>query len=114
MGRGAVLEALFRAFRGVKGDAKQRLLSFPNPSRTYDGLRHGIVFWGYDRTFEISFCVEEAALSKIDPATHPNEAGFLDTFDVNCARIQEAASRVYTQHPNDSWTFDYVVTAVDL
>lgn len=90
------------------------MLSFPNLSRSYDEQRHGVDFWGYDKTFEILFCVEEAALSKVDPATSLEEAGFLDTFDNNRERIEQAAGRIYNQHPNSSSSFAFIVKAADL
>jgi hypothetical protein len=66
---------------------KSRALNFPNPSRSYDETGHGVRFWGYDQTFEVSFFVEDGALSKVHPDTTVNEAGFLNTFDVNRVSI---------------------------
>ena len=52
-----------------RSNTKAGALNFPNPSRSYDETGHGVRFWGYDQTFEISFFVEEGALSKINPET---------------------------------------------
>jgi Protein of unknown function (DUF1488) len=72
-------------------------LHFPNASRNYDPARHCICFWGHDSTFEISFCLDEDALFKISPYADRDEASLLHVFDVNLARIQEAASVTYSR-----------------
>jgi hypothetical protein len=36
-------------------------LHFPNPSRYFDEKSSRILFWGYDRTIEVSFFLETAA-----------------------------------------------------
>ena len=73
-----------------------RGLNFPNPSRSYDQKGHGVRFWGYDKTIEVSFFIEEGALAKIHSAISRDEAGFLNAFDVNCDRIREVAGNVYS------------------
>lgn len=73
-------------------------LNFPNPSRSYDESGHGVRFWGYDSTLEVSFFVEDAALSKMEPATNEDEASFLAVFDANRARICEVAGDIYLPH----------------
>lgn len=45
-------------------------IDFPNQSRSYDGKRHGVRFWGHDSAREVSFLVEEAALAHIDQPHH--------------------------------------------
>ena len=89
-------------------------LNFPNPSRSYDKAGHGVSFWGYDQTFEISFLVEERALLKIKPDTGSDEAGFLDTFDVNLEQIREAASNVYARRRKALHIFSFTLTDSDV
>ena len=79
-------------------------LNFPNPSRSYDETGHGVRFWGYDRTLEIAFFLEEGALSKVHPDTTVTEAGFLNTFDANRERICEVASNIYSRRQKPSYT----------
>lgn len=79
-------------------------LNFPNPSRSYDATRHCVRFWAYDEALEISFFVETAALSGIDPATAQSEAGFLSAFDLHRDRIFKAADHVYSRHSKGSYT----------
>lgn len=89
------------------------MLNFSNPSRSYDEVRHGVCFWGYDRTFEVSFFVEELALLKIDPNSRKDEPGFLDTFDHHRDRIRAAANAVYSRRSRHSNVFSYTVTDAD-
>jgi len=72
-------------------------LHFPNASRNYDPTRHGVCFWGHDSMFEVSFHVDEEALCKISPYANRDEASLLCVFDVNRARIEEAASVAYSR-----------------
>ena len=88
-------------------------LDFPNPSRSYDETRHGVRFWGYDRTFEVSFFVEEGALWKINSETRADEVGFLRTFDLNRGRIQKVAGNVYSRRHKDSHVFSFSLTDSD-
>jgi hypothetical protein len=74
-------------------------LHFPNASRNYDATRHCVRFWGHDSTTEVSFYLEEDALFKISPYSDRDEASMLHVFDVNLARIQEAASIAYGRSP---------------
>jgi len=92
---------------------KSRALNFPNPSRSYDETGHGVRFWGYDQTFEVSFFVEDGALSKVHPDTTVNEAGFLNTFDVNRDQICKVASDIYFQRRKASYIFSYTLTSSD-
>jgi Protein of unknown function (DUF1488) len=66
-------------------------LHFPNASRNYNPTRHRVCFWDHDSTFEVSFHVDEAALCKISPYANRDETSLLRVFDVNRARIEEAA-----------------------
>ena len=79
-------------------------LNFPNPSRSYDDAGHFVRFWGYDRALEISFFLEEGALSKVHPDTTANEAGFLNAFDAHRMRICEVASKIYSRRRKASYT----------
>lgn len=88
-------------------------LSFPNPSRSYDETGHGVRFWGYDRTIEVSFFVEEGALSKIDSRTSADETAILDAFDVNCDRIREVASHIYSRRRKAAFVFSFRLTDSD-
>jgi hypothetical protein len=92
---------------------KSRVLNFPNPSRSYDETGHGVRFWGYDQTLEVSFFVEAGALSKVRPDTTETEAGFLNTFDVNRDRICKVASNIYSRSRKASYIFSYTLTSSD-
>jgi hypothetical protein len=72
-------------------------LHFPNASRSYDPARHCVCFWGHDSTFEIAFSLDEEALGKISPYADRDEASLLHVFDVNRARIEEAAIAAYSR-----------------
>jgi hypothetical protein len=72
-------------------------LSFPNPSRSFDGSRNRVCFWGYDRAIEISFFAEESAMLKLCPELEPVEAGFLSAFDGARTKIRRAAMKVYVR-----------------
>ena len=93
--------------------AARMALNFPNPSRSYDETGHGVHFWGYDQTFEISFFVGADALSKINSETPPDEAGFLSTFDDNCDRIREVAGTIYARRHKAAHIFSYILTDAD-
>ena len=46
---------------------RNKTLSFPNFSRSFDETRNRVRFWGYDSAIEISFFVEAAAVQKLVP-----------------------------------------------
>jgi hypothetical protein len=92
---------------------KSGAVNFPNPSRSYDDTGHGVRFWGYDKTIEIAFFVEEEALSKVNPETSADEAGFLDTFDVNRDRICKVAGDIYSRRRRASYIFSYALKKSD-
>ncbi len=71
-------------------------INFPNQSRSYDGKRHGVRFWGHDSSREVSFLVEEDALTQIDRTTPRTEDEFLVAFDANRDRIFKAARKAYS------------------
>jgi hypothetical protein len=87
----------------------RKALSFPNPSRSYDDVGHGVRFWGYDETIEVSFFVEEAALLKLAPETTQDEAGFLHRFDAERERIHEVAGNIYARQGRASRVFAYTL-----
>jgi hypothetical protein len=89
-------------------------LSFPNPSRNYDESVHGVRFWGYDQTFEITFFIEAGALLKINSNTKTDEAGFLETFDVNLNRIRKLAGKIYSRRRKASHIFSFTMSISDL
>ena len=70
-------------------------------------------FWGYDRTFEISFFVGKGALAQLDPAMPPGESGLLDTFDAHRERIREVAGNVYARRRKAAHIFSYTLLASD-
>ncbi len=72
-------------------------IDFPNQSRSYDSRQHGVRFWGHDDACEVSFLVEEEALSQIDRTTSQTESGFLVAFDGNRERIIAAARKAYSR-----------------
>lgn len=89
------------------------VLNFSNPSRSYDETRHGVLFWGYDQTFEISFFIEADALAKIGSTTLEEEELRLQSFDANRERIHEVATSVYSKRRKDSYIFSYTLTCAD-
>jgi hypothetical protein len=72
-------------------------LSFPNPSRSYDGTRHGVWFWGYDNAREITFLVEDRVLMNFDSALGSDEAGVLASFDRHRNEILKIAMALYAE-----------------
>ena len=72
-------------------------LSFPNQSRSYDGRRRLVRFWGQDNTSEISFLVEVSALRRLVPHTARLEDEYLHAFDSARDRIHQAACKVYSR-----------------
>jgi Protein of unknown function (DUF1488) len=77
-------------------------LHFPNASRHYNPTQRCVCFWGHDSAFEISFHLDEDA--------DRDEASLLHVFDVNRARIQEAASVAYSRQQQNY----YRLSASDL
>jgi hypothetical protein len=72
-------------------------INFPNPSRSYDPKHRCVRFWGHDDAREVTFLVEEEAITRMDQTTAPTEAGFLVAFDDNRDRIFTAARKVYSR-----------------
>jgi hypothetical protein len=71
-------------------------LTFPNASRSYDGDRHRVRFWGYDSALEVPFFLDEDALFRLDPKTTNSETAMLATFDASLDRIHAVAGRMYS------------------
>src|SRR4051794_20922297 len=71
-------------------------IDFPNQSRSYDGKRRGVRFWGHDHSREVSFLVQEDALVEINQTTPRTEDEFLVAFDANRDRIFKAARKAYS------------------
>ena len=88
-------------------------LNFPNPSRSYEEAEYGVRFWAYDETIEVSFLIEEAALTKINSETKADKVGFLNTFDVNSEQIHEVAANVYFRKRNALRIFSFTLTDLD-
>ena len=86
-------------------------LSFPNPSRSFDASKNRVLFWGYDKTVEISFFVELDALKRLCPEMSNAEAGFLQAFDTERTRIHEVADKVYARAGKG--TYAYILAAKD-
>jgi hypothetical protein len=85
------------------------MLTFPNPSRSYDERRQCMRFWAHDEALEIPFFLEASALLFLSPLTCCDETELLRTFDQNRAAIQTAAARVYVRHRSPF----YALTAAD-
>ncbi|MCG7874618.1 MAG: DUF1488 domain-containing protein [Candidatus Thiodiazotropha lotti] len=88
-------------------------LHFPNPSRSFDEKHSRILFWGYDRTIEVSFFLEAAALKRIYPKMNSSESELLKAFDTARERICKVADKVYEQGGGGKGAYAYVLTAGD-
>jgi hypothetical protein len=78
-------------------------LIFPNRSRSFDEVRKGVRFTGYDGMFEVRFLVEEGALGSAITQSS-SEAAYLNAFDAARSSIQEAASRAYRHRRGNNFT----------
>jgi hypothetical protein len=81
------------------------ILSFPNPSRSFDETRNCVCFWGYDSAIEVSFFVGADALKQLCPEMSGAESGFLDAFDVSRKQIHKVANKVYVDSSKGSYGF---------
>lgn len=87
-------------------------LSFPNPSRSFDGIRNAVRFTGYDGMFEVRFFVEADALAKPDAGSRGSETAetaSLSAFDALRAAIYDVARETYSNSRRNSYT----LTAAD-
>jgi Protein of unknown function (DUF1488) len=99
----------FRSIAAAAPAAEPRrpmALNFPNESRSFDGTRRAVRFWGYDSAMEAAFFVSEAALKTIQPDMRLDEAGMLRAFDSNRGRIYAAAAKVYARGRRGSYDLD--------
>jgi hypothetical protein len=90
----------------VKGDdptSFDRVIDFPNHSRSYDPTRRAVRFWGHDSAIEASFFVNEDALRQIQPDARPDESGFLNAFDSNRDLICAVAAKLYVRGSRGSY-----------
>ncbi|MGB9364704.1 MAG: DUF1488 domain-containing protein [Xanthobacteraceae bacterium] len=78
-------------------------LMFPNASRSFDGTRRAVRFWGHDSAMEWSFFVTEDALKHVHPAMDRDEAGMLGAFDAHRELIHAAASKLYRREQKGSY-----------
>jgi hypothetical protein len=60
-------------------------------------------FWGSDSAIEISFFINEDALTTIQPGVSLDESGFLSAFDANRDLICAAAAKVYIRGSRGSY-----------
>jgi len=79
-------------------------LQFPNPSRSYDAARHGVCFWGYDNSREITFLVDDAILRKLHPDVDSDERAILGAFDQGREKILELAMKLYVGDPQNRYS----------
>jgi len=79
------------------------VIDFPNHSRSYDPTRRAVHFWGSDSAIEVSFFINEDALTKIQPGINLDESGFLSAFDANRNLICVAAAKVYVRGSRGSY-----------
>ena len=79
------------------------MINFPNQSRSYDPTRRAVRFWGSDSAIEVSFFINEDALTKIQPGISLDEMGFLSAFDAKRDVICAAAAKVYVRGKKGSY-----------
>ena len=89
-----------------------KAISFHNSTRSYDETACVVRFWGYDRALEVSFFIEEDALTKMSSQVLFNPHGFLRTFDVNLGRIREMASILYARRTGSN-IYSFALTEND-
>jgi hypothetical protein len=89
--------------RGLCGNMT---LDFPNESRSFDGTRRAVRFWGHDGSMEASFFVTEAALKRLQPKMPLDEDGMLRAFDLHRERIYAAATKVYARGRKGSYDLE--------
>jgi hypothetical protein len=79
------------------------MIDFPNHSRSYDGTRHAVRFWGHDSAIEASFFISEDALRRIQPDARPEASSLLNAFDSYRDLICAAAARIYVRGSRGSY-----------
>ena len=78
-------------------------LTFPNQSRSYDGTREAVRFWGYLSSMECSFFITVAALNQIHPGLGPDTTSFLAAFDAHRELIYRTAMKVFARGRRGSY-----------
>jgi hypothetical protein len=83
----------------LSGTAQASLatIAFPNPSRSYDAARHGVLFWGNDSAMDVDFFVSDEALRQLQSDVGTEQADLLRAFDLHRSRILEAAAGIYNR-----------------
>jgi hypothetical protein len=81
----------------IKGRTKMALV-FPNRSRSFDEIKNGVRFTGYDGMFEVKFLVEASALKQTTAAR------CLSAFDSDRASVLEAAAKLYERRRSNNLT----------
>ena len=76
-------------------------------------MNRGVWFWGYDRTIEIAFYIDEGALSKIGSQVMAQEAKILSDFDASLERIREVAGAIYSRRRKAAHAFSFALTDAD-
>ena len=66
-------------------------LVFLNQTRAYSETKNCVTFWGFDKTFEISFDLSGDELQRISPHEAKDESSILRAFDVNRTQIERMA-----------------------
>jgi Protein of unknown function (DUF1488) len=79
------------------------MLNFPNSSRSFDGQRRYIRFWGSDGAIEVALYLELAALKKLVPTLEDTESDCISAFDTCIDRIHEVAKKVYRRNERGSY-----------
>lgn len=87
-------------------------LQFPNPSRSFDKVRHAIRFIGHDGMFEVPFFIElEALVTSVAGlrSMELSEEMYLSNFDSARRSIEDVAREAYSLRRQ---TF-YILTPAD-
>jgi hypothetical protein len=98
--------SIARGRRRPRQRAGTMMLTFPNESRSFDGTRRAVRFWGHDSAMEATFFVTEAALKRVQPDMRLDESGMLLAFDAHLSRIHAAAVKVYARGRRGSYDLD--------
>ena len=77
--------------------ARHAMLTFPNPSLSYDKRQKRVRFWAHDAAMGVPFFLDATALALLSASAPGDEAAMLQAFDLNRAAIQEAAARAYVR-----------------
>lgn len=94
------------SWRSARPAAQNMAVHFPNGSRSYDGTRRAVRFWGHDRSMECPFFVTANALKYLHPNLAYDADEILRAFDISRDRIHAAAARVYARGRKGSYDVD--------